>query len=284
MAKPSGLDRAILTTNDIISGSSKNGALNPAFNNQYDVSINFGDGEGGALLAYVKKYDRNGRGDPGQFLAMHCSEALLPGSQIQTSKVDGLRQGLSQDFAMYRRYPDINLTWYTTQDYFTNDVFNAWMEFISPIQIGSKPKADKKSRLSARNAGRRLQYPNSYKCGMQITSMSRDGGNQFITYHIERAFPTNIIAAPLAYGKAELIKTTVTFKYENYFIETRGVGTVKESPIPPTGAETADDEAAKPERPDGPIRLPVIPFQEALSTVQNLGNVANLGSQFLNLL
>ena len=36
---------------------------------------------------------------------------------------------------------------------------------------------------------------------------------------MEGAFPTNIIASPLAYGNAELIKTTITFKYENYFID-----------------------------------------------------------------
>lgn len=248
MAKPNvfASNRARLSTDDVINGKTQNGSMNPAFNNQYDVSINFGDAEGGSLLSYIKKYDKNGRGDPGQFLSLFCSEALLPGSQIQTSKVDGLRQGLSQDYAVYRRYPDINLTWYSQQDYFTNDIFNAWMEFISPLDIGTKRVADRETRKKSRNAGRRLQYPNSYKCGMQITSLSRDGGSNFITYHIERAFPTSIIAAPLAYGKAELIKTTVSFKYENYFTERIGVGTVKDSAIMLTEAEKeAAAEAAK---------------------------------------
>ena len=40
-----------------------------------------------------------------------------------------------------------------------------------------------------------------------------------ITYFIEQAFPTSIVSAPLSYGKAELIKTSVTFKYENYSIQ-----------------------------------------------------------------
>lgn len=252
MAKPNAFERANISTDKLYDGSSQNGALNPAFNNQYDVSINFGDAEGGNLLNYIKKYDKNGRGEPGQFLSLFCSEALLPGSQIQTSKVDGLRQGLSQDYAIYRRYPDINLTWYSTQDYFTNDIFNAWMEFISPLDIGSfgKRKADRETRKNSKNAGRRLQYPNSYKCGMQITALSRDGGSNFITYHIERAFPTSIIAAPLAYGKAELIKTTVSFKYENYFTERSGVGTVKDTAIILSEKErqAATEAAAKAER------------------------------------
>ena len=40
-----------------------------------------------------------------------------------------------------------------------------------------------------------------------------------ITYYLEGAFPSNIVASPLAYGNAELIKTTINFKYENYFID-----------------------------------------------------------------
>ena len=85
---------------------------------------------------------------------------------------------------------------------------------------------------------------------MQITALSRDGGSNFITYHIERAFPTSIIAAPLAYGKAELIKTTVSFKYENYFTERSGVGTVKDTAIILSEKErqAATEAAAKAER------------------------------------
>ena len=40
-----------------------------------------------------------------------------------------------------------------------------------------------------------------------------------ITYHIINAFPSSIVAAPLAYGRAELIKTTITFNYEQYFTQ-----------------------------------------------------------------
>ena len=39
------------------------------------------------------------------------------------------------------------------------------------------------------------------------------------TYHVIYAFPTSIVAAPLAYGRAELIKTTITFNYEQYFTQ-----------------------------------------------------------------
>ena len=40
-----------------------------------------------------------------------------------------------------------------------------------------------------------------------------------ITYFVENLFPTNIVASPLAYGKSELVKTSVTFKYEYYYVD-----------------------------------------------------------------
>ena len=70
---------------------------------------------------------------------------------------------------------------------------------------------------------RRLQYPRTYKCPIEITAFSKevhdrssDKSDNFdvafnrrsnsITYYLQNAFPVNIIASPLAYGKSELIK------------------------------------------------------------------------------
>ncbi len=52
-----------------------------------------------------------------------------------------------------------------------------------------------------------------------------------ITYKLRNVFPSSIIAAPLAYGRAELIKTSITFKYDEYFIDrtSRVGGTFAES-------------------------------------------------------
>ena len=195
----------------------------PAFNNIYDVTIDFSGDKTSTLRGHIKStvlYETDE--PPGSYLSLFCSEALLPGSQFQTSSVDGLRQGLQQQYALYRRYPDINLTWYSQRDYFTNDVFNAWMEFMSPPDFG-KDTITLDEKLKGSNPSRRLRYPDQYKCNMEITSFSRDASNpSYITYHIRRAFPTNIIAAPLAYGKAELIKTTVSFAYETYYIGRQG--------------------------------------------------------------
>ncbi len=235
--------RFYLPTVELTDTTTKFGNITPAFNNNYDVSIDFGGTE--SLRGFINQhgfYDQNGGAESlynaGSYLALFCSEAVLPGSDIQTGSVDGLRQGLSQQYATFRRFPDILLTYYLQTDYYTNDVFNAWMEFISPTRIkgdlgtGFGLSSDDRKQVAA---FRRIQYPETYKCNMEITAFSKDVNTEFsklnktnrfnnqlpssITYHIRNVFPSSIVAAPLAYGRAELIKTTITFKYEQYFID-----------------------------------------------------------------
>jgi len=210
----------------------------PAFNNLYDVFINLSGRTG--LDTFIKE---NGLVPPekspgvGGYLALFCSEAVLPGSQLATQSIDGLRQGVTQHFATYRRYPDINLTFYSQKDYYTNEVFNAWMEFISPTFNNNFNSSNSFNHQNP--TYKRLRYPNTYKCDIDITAFSKDllspdkrfkmppvtkeNGNirqpNFIEYKLKNAFPTNIVAAPLAYGPANLIKTTITFKYDYFFID-----------------------------------------------------------------
>ena len=227
--------RHILPTQDLYITRDKFGSNVPAYNNIYDVWIDF---SGKGLTRFINQhtfYDKGGRGpSPGSSLALFCSEAVLPGSTIETAEVRGLRQGVVQNYATYRSYPDITLTWYSQQDYYTNDVFNAWMEYISPTRLADNRYGDStRTRRNDKASFRRLKYPEFYKCNMQITSFSKNllnketrleekGSPQFpssITYYVENLFPTNIVASPLAYGKSELVKTSVTFKYEYYYID-----------------------------------------------------------------
>ena len=231
-------NRHYMPTEELYVADSNHGDITPAFNNIYDVSINFERSR--RLANYISQGTLFDKSAPaGQFLALFCSEALLPGSQIQTSQVDGLRQGVSQNYATFRRYPDINLTWYSQKDYYTNDVFNAWMEFISPTHLSRGGHgSNSQQRINDAPSYRRMQYPNSYKCPIEITAFSKDTQKKFnrqnrpntlstrrsnsITYYLENAFPVSIVASPLAYGKSELIKTTVSFKYEYFYLD-RGV-------------------------------------------------------------
>ena len=215
--------RFYLPTAELANTSTKFGNISPAFNNTYDVSINFSKAKDGILKNFIDSHGFYDQQDAGSYLALFCSEAVLPGSDIQVAQVDGLRQGISQKYATFRRFPDIILTYYLQTDYYTNDVFNAWMEFISP--------SNSRENLSHR----RIKYPETYKCDMEITAFSRDIKDEFsklnktskfnnqlpssITYKLRNVFPSSIVAAPLAYGKAELIKTSITFKYDEYFID-----------------------------------------------------------------
>jgi hypothetical protein len=239
-------NRIYLPTSELYRSSiSKTGSgIVPAFNNLYDVWIDFAStiSQGGnSLLGFINQhgfYDARATENPGNYLALFCSEAVLPGSQIQTSQVDGLRQGVSSNYAVYRRYPDITLTYYSQKDYYTNEVFNAWMEYISPTILSSGGHGvNTQQRKNDRAAYKKLKYPLSYKCDIQITAFSGDilpENNRLrstdsvrssarmsssITYHLMDAFPVNIVAAPLAYGDAELIKTAVTFKYDYYYTD-----------------------------------------------------------------
>ena len=247
-------NRQFLPTQELYEVVSKFGNITPAFNNNYDVSFNLSTGSS-ALKGYISDRsfykDEKGLADAGQYLALFCSEAVLPGSRLDVFQKQGIRQGINQKFAAYRQFPEIILTWYSQKDYYTNDVFNSWMEFISPdINVFDDSRT---------GSYRKLNYPSTYKVDMQVTAFSKgttDRNNRLtrhgafsqqkpssITYHITNAFPVNIVAAPLAYGKAELVKTTITFAYDMYHIlrSSRSGGGVASTPqgqMPPiyTGA------------------------------------------------
>ena len=214
--------RFYLPTVDLTKGTKRTIGIQPAFNNNYDVSINFSKAQGG-LKSFIDQHGFYDQKNAGSDLALFCTEAFLPGSELKTASISGLRQGITQKYATFREYPDITLTYYSQTDYYTNDVFNAWMEYISPTSGRDNP------------AFKRLKYPETYKCDMEITAFSKDVNDEFsklnktsrfnnqlpssITYKVVNAFPSNIIASPLAYGRAELVKTTIQFKYDQYFID-----------------------------------------------------------------
>ena len=208
-----------LRTDDLLSD-----LINPALNNIYDVEIKF-DTSGNELRNNIQSNISNPLGESlGDRLALFCSEATLPGSNIQTSRVDGLRQGITQNYAVYRRYPPLNLVFFVQQDYFTQEVFTSWLEFISPLQSEYTEKSFKK-----------LRYTNYYKCSIDITSFNRNILRDFdklrpsnfftvptitdnIVYSIKNAFPIAMNSSPLTYGDAEIIRTTVSFVYEHYIV------------------------------------------------------------------
>jgi len=217
---------------------SRFGNIVPAYNNSYDVYINFRSAP--QLLTFINQhgfYDQNTDEDIGDYLRLFCSEAVLPGSSIQAQEIPGLRQGVMTQVGVMRKMTDLTLTFFSQKDFYTNDVFNAWLEFISPTRIADGSFGTSTMlRRNDKNSYRRLKYPDEYKCEIEITAFSNDvfrphqrlESQQFfpitqvpnsITYYLQNAFPINIVAAPLAYGNAQLIKTSIVFKFDNFFVD-----------------------------------------------------------------
>jgi len=244
----------------------KFGNIVPAYNNSYDVFINFNQAAG--LVNFINQhgfYDQNKNAEPGDYLRLFCSEAVLPGSSIRSTEVPGQRQGVMSQMALMRSMTDLTLTFFSQKDYYTNDVFNAWMEYIQPTRTDSGVFGDStRERRNAQSAFRRAKYPVFYKCEIEITAFSNDiftssqrleGQQSFpdirtpssITYYVQNAFPVNIVAAPLAYGNAQLIKTTIAFKFDNFFIDrtSRVGGILSFSDNPPENRRDANVDSVQ---------------------------------------
>ena len=255
-----------LPTEMLYRTDSKFGNIVPAYNNSYDVYINFRSAPN--LLTFINQhgfYDQQNDADIGDYLRLFCSEAVLPGSAISAQEVPGLRQGMMTQVGTMRKMTDLTLTFFSQKDYYTNDVFNAWMEFITPTRIANGTFGDHTpQRRNDKNSYRRLKYPDEYKCEIEITAFSNEvftksqrleeqksfpliQAPSSITYYIQNAFPINIVAAPLAYGQAQLIKTSIVFKFDNFFVDrtsrvggalaiSDSVGNVRDANIPVTTA------------------------------------------------
>ena len=233
-------ERFRIPTNQLWTVGTESGVV-PAFNNVYDVWIDFNSAfsdDGSTLAGFINSYGMNNSNltaNPGDYLALFCSEAVLPSTNIEVSSVRGLRQGIAQGYAAYRTFPDVTLTFYSQRDYFTNDVFNAWTEYISPTHTHGNTifGESTKDRMDDNFAYRKMKYPRTYKCDMKITAFTRDVVSKWdrlykngyvevpnsIQYNLMNAFPVSVVASPLAYGDAELMKTTVTFNYETYYTD-----------------------------------------------------------------
>ena len=250
-----------LPTEMLYRTDTKFGNIVPAYNNSYDVFINFSSAAG--LLNFINQHgfhDQARDAEPGDYLRLFCSEAVLPGSSLRTTEVPGQRQGIMSQMALMRNMTDLTLTFFSQKDYYTNDVFNAWMEYTQPTRNGNGVFGDStRERRNAPSAYRRAKYPAFYKCEIEITAFSNDifsehrrleGQQRFpiiktpssITYYVQNAFPVNIVAAPLAYGNAQLIKTTIAFKFDNFFVDrtSRVGGILSISDRPPINRRDAN--------------------------------------------
>jgi len=160
-----------------------------------------------------------------QRLGYLCSEATLPVSSYATAEVKDNFMGIPQEFAHTRLYTDIDLTFYVDSNYSVMRFFEGWMDYISGGN-GSERKNKQGGIIDPQEPSiydpgpiyKRFVYPDFYKAQtMSITKFERDFKRE-LKYTFVNAFPKALTAVPVSYGSAEILKVSVTFNFDRYFV------------------------------------------------------------------
>jgi len=150
-------------------------------------------------------------------LKILCSEASLPGSSLATHELNNDFTGVTQRHVYRRLYDDrSDFTFYVNRSYYSIKVFEIWMRFITGEQVSF----GENTNVSYRN-----NYPKNYKTSIYITKFERDYGvkkspnNNKLVYTFVNAFPISINSMPVSYDSSQLLKVTVSFSYDRYFVD-----------------------------------------------------------------
>jgi hypothetical protein len=148
-------------------------------------------------------------------------EAVLPGTSLETGQVFGDRQGITEQYANKRVYPQVDVSFYVDQDYKVIEFFEQWISKISPNR-GISGNSDSYTKF---------QYPDRYETNILITKFEKNFrryGDKFskggvfsppgnkVEYTLLNAYPINIISIPVSYSQSDILRTTVTFNYDLY--------------------------------------------------------------------
>ena len=184
-------------------------------------------------LPFTAAYDPAG----GRFyddLSFLCNATALPGSSFSTTENLQDYYGISQKFAYRRDFDDLTLDFYVDSKYQTLKFFEQWMDYIaSPGDYSVVTDSDQMSDLSFY----RFKYPKEqggYKCRIDLHKFDKDyeQTRSDILYTFVNAFPRSISSIPVSYDGSDVMKCSVTFAYDRYFVNRGG------SPI-----QTANDDA-----------------------------------------
>jgi hypothetical protein len=161
-----------------------------------------------------------------RIISLLAYEAVLPGSSYELGSVFGDRQGVTEQYPIKRVYPPVDVSFYIKYDYDVLRFFDGWMNLISPLN-GDDP---------GKPSYYKFNYPDVYECNINIVKFERDlrpadqrlskegtaGGYndpRTYTYSLINAYPTNLISVPVSYEQSSLLRTTVTFNYDRYFVQ-----------------------------------------------------------------
>lgn len=156
------------------------------------------------------------------FLLAH--EASLPGTSFQTTSVFGDRQGVTETFANQRTFSPVDISFYIQSSYQTITYFDNWVTTVSPLQGNGSLQPDSYFKFT---------YPSTYKRNINIIKYERDlrspsqrlvaGGAtndpNSISYTLINAYPTAVSAVPVSYDQSSVLRMSITFNYDRYFIQ-----------------------------------------------------------------
>jgi len=172
-----------------------------------------------------------------------ASDVTLPGASFDMAESMGDRQGTIERFAQRRLYAPLSISFYVDADFNILRLFEEWMNFINPIHNSSgryEGSFQGQSGYEGRNNYYKFRYPDEYKRNVIVTKFekdfyqglnmnetrigrfakSRSGDNlipgSLLMYQFIDAFPSNIVAIPLAYEGTQVTKVTIEFQYLRY--------------------------------------------------------------------
>lgn len=175
--------------------------------------------------------------DQTQTLSLLAYEAVLPGSSYELGSVFGDRQGVTEQYPIKRVYPSVDVSFYIKYDYEVLRFFDGWMNLIAPLNGGGP----------GNSSYYKFNYPSVYECNINIVKFERNfrpdsqkltkrgtaGGindPKTYTYSLINSYPTNLISVPLSYDQSNILRTTVTFNYDRFFIQ-ENVGNLYEGTV-----------------------------------------------------
>ncbi len=213
----------------------KNAILRPSLTSHYRVTV------GGAPPPVMKLL-----GVEKDQLSLLCSEAVLPGSNLNTMNINDNYTGVTEKHAYRRTFDDrINLTFYVpSNNYLPIRFFEEWHSYIMN---------EDQNKLKNSDYNYRCRYPESStgngnentgymaQQGLEVTKFERDYAGNYLTYHFVKSYPLSVSAMPVSYDTSNLLKCSVAMTYIRYWIE-------KSNTAPPPESSASDKKAA-PEKP-----------------------------------
>ncbi len=184
-----------------------------------------------------------------------CKATSLPGSSLATHDINDDYYGVTQKSAYRRQFDNsIDLTFYIDSNYQMLYLFEAWMEYIMPLQG---------QNLKSGNVYYKAHYPNHYRSSLFIHKFNKDrnGVSGYrenarpatfnyntpgeITYEFINAFPQNISSTVVSYDASANLEFTVTFAYDRYITDRSSMKFAEPATIAGSKAPQATKDQAK---------------------------------------